>query len=274
MSERPGIEIDFLPNQVFDDIPESHKEELIQNLVGLNNPEYQAEIYTNVRTLCEYLHQNSGIKHVVAVDKAMRPGLIGVQAYWRRKFPSVKMPQVHIINPAGFATKESTHPGVLSQFAVKERDAFDLKDVRLEDSEVIKDLEESYPALCNDKDSSILIVDNCAHSGETFSAVRRIFQKAGFSDFKIITFNEPDQTARQVVDGYFIPTTFRPSPGCRPFGPDQTVQKVANSVTSIKNPDIFKREEGKLYRVAVKTIVETYLDAEESGELDIDQALA
>lgn len=131
-------------------------------------------MYEGCREIAEYAHKE-GIENIILVDKSARPLWVGISQYWEHAFGDKPKPTFHFLNPSFLksSTESSSDPDNLQQRIQEAAQLY------------ISSLLRSRSKLVQERDSPLLLVDSCLHSGRAVKLTKRMLESADFSDIRI-----------------------------------------------------------------------------------------
>ena len=178
------------------------------------------DIYLYAKELADYI-ESENIRNVVFLDRAARKAWIALDEYWNLKYPDKQKPGFYFMNPDVFKTYSFAQGAQYPLRAYK---------TDLMDTQVIRQLEENYPALLAEKDKPVIIFDTCAHTGYTIQATERMFNLIGFRDVRVVTASPPSsesgvRSAISFEDKKHVQM-------CTPFAMERSVETDRNEVVS------------------------------------------
>ncbi|MCX6736042.1 MAG: hypothetical protein NTZ13_03075 [Candidatus Parcubacteria bacterium] len=227
-------------------------------------PEEREELFRYTEKIVEYL-KNEKISNLVIIDRSSRPFYVAVLEYWHKKYSGEPAPNIYFMNPKGFKPREE----------MTEAEIYDIyKDSLWKDDvcetpepqeiksreEVLKEFQDTYKKLLEDKKKPVLIFDTCIHSGNSLASVKNTFDDAGFTDARVGAINPSDKGAKVSTDFYV--SSQRPEKGCYPFDRDRLIEKTFDHVYSSPTMDPRKKEKAIQLRKEIKRIIADKMNAE------------
>lgn len=174
------------------------------------DPKQREEIIEISTKLADYLRNNS-IDTIFFLDRSARLGYIGLRACYQQKYKN-KL-NIYFINPNGlFSTKTP-------------------RQKRRSEEELIKEFKEKYKIPL---ESRLMLFDNCMHTGKTMNRVKRIIERAGYTQIQV-GLAQPIQDYNEHIDYKvdFRALEKRAYSSCKIYGDTGTgVIKVLDSITS------------------------------------------
>ena len=227
------------------------------------------DIFEYVKGMTEYVHDND-VKNIVFIDSSARAAWVGVDEYWKQKYADEEKPGMFFVNPSGFEEQQDlpesreelfmrfmdlyiAHDGVIDKEQFK-KELFHNRD----EEAILKEFEEKYKVLIEDKGQPVLLFDTCAHTGGTIKDVKNIFEKAGFTDIKIIIARQADEESGVEVDAAIHEQPWFHS--CYPFGTETALYRSKESVTSRRNEDPHNRQQVVQTRQEIRHLVKDRLE--------------
>ncbi len=201
-------------------------------------PQERQEIFEFSSKLADFIHEKN-IRNLVIVDRSSRPAYIGINEYWKFKFPLEPPPNIYFVNPKGFNVSDwqgVTEQGITDEFS------------------------SVYKKLLADKDKSVLFFDTCIHSGGTLKPVIDIFKKVGFTNILVSSVKSSDPGS-EVKSDFFVTEEF-PEGGCYPFGRDRAIVKTSSHIFSARNEDIWDKWESSEIREEIHRLMKEEIEKE------------
>ncbi|MFH1089167.1 MAG: hypothetical protein V1716_01960 [Candidatus Uhrbacteria bacterium] len=202
------------------------------------SPQERKEIFEFSSKLADFIHEKN-IRNLVIVDRSSRPAYIGINEYWKFRFPSEPPPNIYFINPKGFNVsywRGITEQGIIDEFS------------------------SVYKKLSADKDKSVLFFDTCIHSGRTLKPVIDIFKKAGFTNILVSSVKSSDPGSEVKSD--FSVTEEFPEGGCYPFGRDTAIVKTVSHVFSDRTTDTVDKKDSSEIREEIHRLMKEEIGKE------------
>jgi len=224
--------------------------------------ESRDDLFYFTQKVAEYLKENK-IKNLILIDRAIRPIYVGLQEYWKAKYPYQEKFKIYFINPWGIENKEDLSDSDLKSLYQKTIENLDDLDI-LNNSEprskeeIEKEFREKFSQLIKEKDEPLLILDACLHEGVTISKVKDFFRNEGFSKIFTGVLNLHSQESKFEPDFYLKIPEEKDFKKCFPFGDEILVAKTLKSVNVItQNKEYF--QEAKERRREIRRIIKEKL---------------
>lgn len=239
------------------DSPEKNKEKEYEFFYDEDS---RREVYEFCRAVADYLHEQN-IPNFVMVDRSSRPMYLGVDAYWRSKYPDEPAPNTYFLNPMGFIpTDEMTGDEI---FAVRyealcKDNQCNEPARRRSQEDIAVELQNTYKKLVNDKDKPLLVFDSCIHSGDTLEPIISTLKEMGFSDVRVGAINPSPENSKVKTDFYI--TRYKPEKGCYPFDRDRMIDKNFDHVYSKPTKAADLRARSIRLRLEISGIIKDYLN--------------
>ena len=200
----------------------------------------------------------NNIKNIIFIDSSARLAATAFKKYWQNVYPEIDCPGLFFVNPLGFKTSDDAQ----RMQGVSDAIGFPLKNSRLintdnarEEENIGLEFAENYPQLMNDKDEPTMVLDTCAHTGETILPILRTLGNLGFS--KVLTVLTSNHMCIIEPDIVLLEDGKR----CRPYGRDNSVLKHAGSVTSLaRHTKEFPDEEAHEAIVNARKKIQSIID--------------
>lgn len=118
------------------------------------------DIVQTAEKMADFMHDRK-INNIVIADKQARPSYIGLTRVWKKKYPDEPRPNIYFINTEPFRDNIKYPSGeAVEKFK--------------------EEIDELYPVLAKNKSDSVLVFDNCFHTGRSITPVLKAFREIGY----------------------------------------------------------------------------------------------
>ncbi len=195
--------------------------------------------------IAEYAHEND-VPSIMLLDRSARPAYLGIREAWKRKYSDEARPDIYFVNPTGFLDIRSglkfnrdhmTLQGVVAMLNGRAKDNemgnffTDSRTKPVVDADFLA----TYTKLSQQKESPLLLVDTCLHSGDSVRPLMKTLDRLGFSDVRLALVSNTDNDSEIEPDVVIMDGD--PALFCYPFSSDTMTERTFDSVVSEKTKD-------------------------------------
>lgn len=199
------------------------------------------DVYNQTKDLATHIHDKA-ITDTVYLDRAGRPIRHAVSEYWRHAYPKEPQPNVHFMIPnLGMPIDEGMRILWPLRNWAKRRRA----------TRAISEAPERFRSL-REEGRSILVIDGCAHSGQTFDAAELLLRKLGAQNIEMAVFDDEhtNDTRPKNINKF---SELRD--GCMPYGTDISLRTDDTELfaTALSHPEL--RRNARQLRQEISRII-------------------
>jgi hypothetical protein len=194
----------------------------------INSEKARQDILEIGNNLAEYVEKHK-IPSIMFIDRSARAAYWAFRYAWLNKFPDKQVPQGYFTNPKGYQAKR-----VLA---------------------AIKEFDETYSLLAQNKDKQVLLVDTCLHTGKTLERMLKVLTQARYEKVSVALTQPRQPYYNRGIMGRKVNVDFTATTSqheCLLFSLDWFVEKESSLVSRAYRGQ--ERQHGRNIRKEIKNI--------------------